>query len=60
MNFEPTIEHKKYRNGAMLSVATKKRRKLTYTLIRPPKYEYNSELFIKEYSQFADLLLSCS
>lgn len=60
MNFEPTIEHKNYRIGATLSVAKKERRKLTYTLIRPEEYKYDKELFIKEYSQFADLLLSCS
>ena len=43
---------------ALLPIEKKSKRKLTYTLIRPIEYEYNEELFIKEYSQFADLLLS--
>lgn len=58
MNIQPITEENKYRNNAKLSAAKNQKRKLTYTLIRPNKYEYNEELFIKEYSQFADLLLS--
>lgn len=56
---QPTTEYIENCNNARLSVAKKQKRKLTYTLIRPSEYEYNEELFIKEYSQFADLLLSC-
>lgn len=49
---------KEHNKIALLPIEKKTKRKLTYTLIRPAEYEYNEELFIKEYSQFADLLLS--
>ena len=43
MSIQPITEENKNRNNARLSAAKNQKRKLTYTLIRPNKYEEDCE-----------------